>query len=283
MAGVCASSLRLSLPNVLRNALRSEIASDVHQGPASRRILSIAPLSHSRCKTQRRNFSASIKPQLCQSAPCLSAHDSSSAASAPSNTAPLESPENKPSASTEANASPEVNDSKTSHVDSISETPTSDTFTDKKPTKSSRSKRRSRHEESPSNPMAQKKPEKWQIHKQALKEKFKEGWNPPKKLSPDALEGIRHLHAVAPEKFTTPVLAEEFKVSPEAIRRILKSKWRPSEPEIEDRRKRWEKRHDRIWGHLSELGLRPSTKRTRELTDAKQLLYGNKEKKGGKA
>ncbi|PYH74706.1 mitochondrial ribosome assembly protein RRG9 [Aspergillus vadensis CBS 113365] len=283
MAGVCASSLKLSLPNVLRNALRSEIASDLHQGPASRRILSIAPLSHTRCKTQRRNFSASIKPHLCQSATYLSAHDSSPSTSAPSNTAPLESPENKTSSSTEANASPEVDDFKTSHVDSITETPTSDTLPDKKRTKSSRSKNRSRHEEPPSNPITQKKPEKWQIHKQALKEKFKEGWNPPKKLSPDALEGIRHLHAVAPEKFTTPVLAEEFKVSPEAIRRILKSKWRPSETEIEDRRKRWEKRHDRIWGHLSELGLRPSTKRTRDLTDAKQLLYGNNQKKGGKA
>ncbi|PYH78009.1 hypothetical protein BO82DRAFT_249753, partial [Aspergillus uvarum CBS 121591] len=64
-----------------------------------------------------------------------------------------------------------------------------------------------------------------------LKEKFKEGWNPPKKLSPDAIEGIRHLHQVAPEQFTTPVLAEQFKVSPEAIRRILKSKWRASDKE----------------------------------------------------
>ncbi|GCB18628.1 required for respiratory growth protein 9, mitochondrial [Aspergillus awamori] len=284
MAGVCASSLKISLPNVLRNALRSEFASDVHQGPASRRILSITPFSQSRYKTERRNFSSSIKSQICQSAIYLSAQDPSSSASFSSNTPPLGGSEDEiRRASTEANASPQPNDTKTSHADSLAEAPSSDTSTDKKRTKSSRSKKRSRHEEFPSNPMPQKKPEKWQLHKQALKEKFKDGWNPYKKLSPDALEGIRHLHAVAPEKFTTPVLAEEFKVSPEAIRRILKSKWRPSETEIEDRRKRWERRHDRIWGHLSELGLRPSTKRTRDLTDANQLLYGNNRKKGGKA
>ncbi|KAL1972636.1 hypothetical protein VTN31DRAFT_7050 [Thermomyces dupontii] len=106
-------------------------------------------------------------------------------------------------------------------------------------------------------PQQKKKKEPWQIQKEALKRKFKEGWNPPKKLSPDAMEGIRHLHAMNPEQFTTPVLAEQFKVSPEAIRRILKSKWRPTEEEMEDRRRRWEKRQWRIWDHMAELGLRP--------------------------
>jgi hypothetical protein len=125
-----------------------------------------------------------------------------------------------------------------------------------------------------------KKKEHWQIQKAALKNKFKEGWNPSKKLSPDALDGIRHLHAVAPDKFTTSVLAEQFQISPEAIRRILKSKWRPSEAEMEDRRKRWDKRHDRIWSHLSELGLRPRTKRSEAFTDA-NVLYdkGDKDSK----
>ncbi|GKZ17046.1 required for respiratory growth protein 9 mitochondrial [Aspergillus brasiliensis] len=283
MAGVCASSLKLSLPNILRTALRSEFASDAHQGPAYRRIFSVTPVSQNRCQTQRRNFGYSVKPQIRQTAIHLSAPDSSSSASDNSSTAPLDSSEKDTRrTSTEANASPELADAKTSHVNSLAQTPSSGNPSDKDRTKSSRSKNRSRQEQRTSSPIPQKKPEKWQIHRQALKEKFKDGWNPPKKLSPDALEGIRHLHAVAPEKFTTSVLAEEFKISPEAIRRILKSKWRPSETEIEDRRKRWERRHDRIWGHLSELGLRPSTKRTRDLTDANQLLYGNK-KKGGKA
>ncbi|MCV5164004.1 hypothetical protein OFB65_27020, partial [Escherichia coli] len=39
--------------------------------------------------------------------------------------------------------------------------------------------------------------------KNALKEKFPEGWKPLKKLSPDALEGIRALHKQFPEEYTT--------------------------------------------------------------------------------
>lgn len=117
-----------------------------------------------------------------------------------------------------------------------------------------------------------RKSEDWRVQKAALKEKFAGGWNPPKKLSPDALDGIRHLHSKAPEQFTTAVLAEEFEMSPEAIRRILKSKWRPSEDEMESRRKRWEKRHDRIWSRMAELGLRPKTKNTQPVADY-HVLY----------
>lgn len=112
-----------------------------------------------------------------------------------------------------------------------------------------------------------KKPEHWRIQKAALKEKFKEGWNPPKKLSPDAIDGIRHLHATAPDKFTTPVLAQHFEMSPEAIRRILKSKWQPSEEERAKRRDRWNKRHDRIWSQMTQLGLRPKRKRLEGISD----------------
>ncbi|KAF7714050.1 Uncharacterized protein PECH_004981 [Penicillium ucsense] len=120
-------------------------------------------------------------------------------------------------------------------------------------------------------PKTQEKAEPWRTQKDALEKKFPRGWNPPKRLSPDALEGIRHLHATAPEQFTTSVLAEEFKVSPEAIRRILKSRWRPSETEAEARRKRWEKRHERIWSRMAELGLRPTTKASRPYSDANTL------------
>jgi hypothetical protein len=122
-----------------------------------------------------------------------------------------------------------------------------------------------------------RKPENWRVQKAALKDKFEGGWNPPKKLSPDALDGIRHLHAKAPEQFTTAVLAQEFEMSPEAIRRILKSKWRPSEDEMESRRKRWEKRHDRIWSRMAELGLRPTTKSTQPVADYHVLYKDDRE------
>ena len=103
--------------------------------------------------------------------------------------------------------------------------------------------------------------EQWQIQKKALMEKFgTAGWQPRKKLSPDALEGIRALYAQNPQRFNTPALAEQFAVSPEAIRRILRSKWRPSDDEEEDRKKRWEKRGQKIWSQMSELGVKPPRK-----------------------
>ncbi|KAH7359877.1 required for respiratory growth protein 9, mitochondrial [Pyrenochaeta sp. MPI-SDFR-AT-0127] len=105
----------------------------------------------------------------------------------------------------------------------------------------------------------------WQVQKAALKEKLGgEAWNPRKRLSPDTMEGIRHLHATQPAKFTTPVLADHFKVSPEAIRRILKSKWRPSDEEHEARMHRWDKRGERIWSNLVEMGVKPP-KRWRDM------------------
>lgn len=102
------------------------------------------------------------------------------------------------------------------------------------------------------------KRESWQIQKRALRDKFgDQAWNPRKKVSPDAIEGIRALHVQYPEQFTTPVLADHFKVSPEAIRRILKSKWRPNADEEEERRLRWDKRGEKIWSNLVETGVHP--------------------------
>ncbi|OQV06678.1 hypothetical protein CLAIMM_11219 [Cladophialophora immunda] len=114
-----------------------------------------------------------------------------------------------------------------------------------------------------------KKLEPWQAQKATLSKKFgDEGWNPRKKLSPDAMDGIRALHEEDPDRWSTPLLAEHFQVSPEAIRRILKSKWRPrDEEEIQKRRERWAKRHDRIWDHQAELGLRPKRMKDREVED----------------
>jgi len=110
------------------------------------------------------------------------------------------------------------------------------------------------------------KRELWQVQKEALKKRFgEEGWNPRKRLSPDTLEGIRMLHEQDPERYSTPVLAEQFKVSPEAIRRILKSKWRPSPEQVQDRRERWARRHDRIWDRQAELGLRPKRKKEKSV------------------
>jgi hypothetical protein len=106
--------------------------------------------------------------------------------------------------------------------------------------------------------------EDWQIQKSALKKKFPEGWKPRRRLSPDALAGIRALHEQFPEEYTTDVLARNFEVSPEAIRRILKSKWTPS-PEAEIRRQeRWFDRGKRVWARWAELGKKPPRRWRRE-------------------
>lgn len=101
----------------------------------------------------------------------------------------------------------------------------------------------------------------WQVQKRALFEKFGSfGWSPRKRVSPDDLEDIRALNSQSPEKYTTPVLAEQFKVSPEAIRRILKSKWRPNEEEQAKRQVRWTNRGKAIWSQMVEIGIKPPKK-----------------------
>lgn len=65
-------------------------------------------------------------------------------------------------------------------------------------------------------------------HRETMREKFPEGWKPPHKISREAMEGLRALHAHDPERYTTPMLADKFKISPEAVRRILRSKWKPT-------------------------------------------------------
>ncbi|WYZ36608.1 hypothetical protein EsH8_II_000114 [Colletotrichum jinshuiense] len=111
---------------------------------------------------------------------------------------------------------------------------------------------------------AKPKREQWQIQKEALKQKFPEGWKPRKRLSPDAIAGIKALHAQFPEEYTLKTLADKFEVSPEAIRRILKSKWQASPEEEENRQERWFRRGVNVWSRYAELGLKPPSKWRRE-------------------
>lgn len=113
----------------------------------------------------------------------------------------------------------------------------------------------------PREPYKPHQKEPWQVQKRALGEKFGEqGWTPRKRLSPDALGGIRDLNAQDPITYSSQTLADQFKISPEAIRRILKSKWTPNESQQEDRRHRWEKRGEGIWTQMAEIGVKPPKK-----------------------
>lgn len=253
MATHCIASANMALPGLLRSVFRSEFPRNLHATSA----LQLTPSQ--RTFQQRRQFGSTPRfcqlmldqssPQSTKASPTHTTGDIGSSASQKSTT-----PFAKSQPKTKRDGKKRAKESKSIGKDA-------------KPDKLKKF------------PITQKNTEHWQIQKEALGSKFPAGWNPPKKLSPDALDGIRHLHATAPDRFTTSVLAEEFKTSPEAIRRILKSKWRPSGEEVESRRKRWEKRHERIWSQMSELGLRPSTKASRPVGDANRLLYGDDDKK----
>lgn len=93
-----------------------------------------------------------------------------------------------------------------------------------------------------------RKIDRWRIEKGKMQRKLAgQEWKPLHRLSPTAIDGIRMLHSQHPEDYPTGKLAELFKVSPEAIRRILKSKWRPNAEEMADRLRRWDNRRQSIW------------------------------------
>lgn len=55
------------------------------------------------------------------------------------------------------------------------------------------------------------------------------------------MDDIRSLHALDPQRYTTEALSEQYKISPEAVRRILRSRWAPNErrrEEIEEKQER---------------------------------------------
>lgn len=86
----------------------------------------------------------------------------------------------------------------------------------------------------------------WKRQKLSLNEKLKgEKWNPNKKLSRDEIETVRFMKTQYPT-MTTRSLGEHFKVSPEVIRRILKTKWTPNESEMVKIQERWKRRGARI-------------------------------------
>lgn len=138
------------------------------------------------------------------------------------------------------------------------------------------------------NDTKEKRPqEAWGIQKSALVQKFgATGWSPRKRLSPDTLSGIRALHASNPDIYSVEMLQEHFKITPEAIRRILKSKWRPSEEEVVDRMQRWEKRGVRKWREMSEQGQKPPKKwramgvPNPKLVDGKRKVWGSNDSGG---
>ncbi|KAL1949232.1 hypothetical protein VTO73DRAFT_11038 [Trametes versicolor] len=87
------------------------------------------------------------------------------------------------------------------------------------------------HRPYPTKPEHKRTPQEYAAHRETMKRKFPEGWAPPRKVSREAMESMRSLHQIDPGRFSTPILAEKFHISKEAVRRILKSKWEPTRNE----------------------------------------------------
>ena len=69
----------------------------------------------------------------------------------------------------------------------------------------------------------------WINHKNAVRNKIGSNWNPKKKLSRGAMVGMKDLNRFDNKQFNVRTLSEKFKVSPESVRRILKSNFKPSD------------------------------------------------------
>jgi hypothetical protein len=61
-----------------------------------------------------------------------------------------------------------------------------------------------------------------------VEEEKKTPWRPKKIISREAQDGLRVLHSSDPEKWNRKALAETFRISPNSVRRILSSKWKPT-------------------------------------------------------
>lgn len=92
-------------------------------------------------------------------------------------------------------------------------------------------------------------PPAWLKHRRALKADFPKGWEPPKRVSREAMSLIKLLHQSDPAQYTTPVLADRFKISPEAIRRVLKSNFEATS-EMEDARIRRKQEQWRVESNM---------------------------------
>ncbi|CAI4049580.1 mitochondrial ribosome assembly protein RRG9 SKDI_14G1160 [Saccharomyces kudriavzevii IFO 1802] len=86
----------------------------------------------------------------------------------------------------------------------------------------------------------------WKKQKMAVRKKLEgQRWNPPKKISQEQMEALKLLKSNFPE-LSASDLAERFKISPEAVRRILKSNWRRTDDENKNANERWKRRGERI-------------------------------------
>ena len=79
--------------------------------------------------------------------------------------------------------------------------------------------------------------EPWRSRQRSLRQRLSsaggERWDPAHKVSREAMDAMRALNLASPDTHHAGMLAREFKLSVEAVRRILRSKYRPSAKRLE--------------------------------------------------
>lgn len=130
-----------------------------------------------------------------------------------------------------------VSEDSTNHLD-LSETVSelTEESTETKPNSNDNLKRKLREEQA----IYMKNLPEWAKRDKAVKKRYGQ-WNPTKKLTRQQIEYLRTTADLMPHLRTID-LASMYNVSPEAIRRILKSKWVPNDDEVDKVIQREEKR-----------------------------------------
>ncbi|KAK6528294.1 Required for respiratory growth protein 9 mitochondrial [Arthrobotrys megalospora] len=121
----------------------------------------------------------------------------------------------------------------------------------------------------------------WKIHKDAVMSKLRnKTWNPFSRLSPAAVATLKQLKQENPG-MTVEEYAPIFKISPDALRRILKSKWTPTPEQEADRIERWKRRGKNVWQEWEEKGLVVTKKtRTQRVEEREVAAEREKQQKG---
>ncbi|KAJ2848754.1 sister chromatid cohesion protein 1 [Coemansia brasiliensis] len=95
----------------------------------------------------------------------------------------------------------------------------------------------------------------WQRRKIELKLKLgSQPWVPEKKIAVSSMEKIRLLNTEFPKEWTLQRLSEQFKISQESVRRILKSKFQPSKNHIEKRKRRQQQQQQQFQRRSEQAG-----------------------------
>ncbi|KAK6360335.1 Required for respiratory growth protein 9 mitochondrial [Orbilia blumenaviensis] len=120
----------------------------------------------------------------------------------------------------------------------------------------------------------------WKIHKDAVREKLKNSaWNPFERLSPAAVATLKQLKQENPG-MTVEEYAPIFKISPDALRRILKSKWMPTAEQEAARTERWKRRGKSVWQAWEEKGMVETRKTKMKMEERVEMREREREQKG---